>query len=179
MKMKKVNFLITAVIAIFALSSCGGGSTKDGNHESSEAKMVEMSLSEKGIPVTFSAPEGVEITDGLLNGVFDGVVLINYEVKKDNFIMDVLMEDADLVDDLSTYLEYAKGTDIDSDFVEFVKEEENGYIAKLESEDGDNYAFYYVLIKDNRAIEFTEGLNFSDYTLQEIETLYNAAKDAK
>lgn len=177
--MKKINLLIIIIIAIFALSSCGGSSNDNAtNNENSEITMSEMNLFEKGIPVTFLAPEEVEISDGLLNGEFDGIVLHNYEVKKGSFIMDVLMDDADVVDDIATYLEYAKEED-NEDFVEFVKEEENGYIAKLKSEDGDNYAFYYVLIKDNRAIEFSEGLNFSDYTLEQIETLYNTAKAAK
>lgn len=177
--MKKISYII-AVIAVFALASCGGGTDDKGNSNDADAKMVEVNLAEKGIPTTFMAPEGFEIVDGLINGEIDGISYYNYEVKKGDFIMDVQMEDADLQDDMATLLEYAKEIDTSNpDFVEFVKEEENGYIAKMKSVDGTTYSFYYALIKDNRAIEFSEGLNFNDFTMEQIETLYNAAKAAK
>jgi len=175
--MKKISLLFFVTIAIFALSSCGGGSNDEGK---SELKMTQVSLAEKGIPVEFMAPEGAEIKEGLVNGNFDGVAYLNYEVTIDDFIMDVQMEDIDLENDMATYLKFAKEIETTGDdFVEFVKEEEDGYIAKLKSEDGDNYAFCHILIKDKRAIEFSEGLKLSNYTLAQIETLYNAAKAAK
>ncbi len=162
--MKKVS-LFFAVIAMFAFASCGGGS--------------KINLADKGIPVTFSAPEGAEVKKGFANGDFDGVVYVNYEVKIGDSAMDILMEDIDITNDLATCLDFAKEIETTGDnFVKFIKEEENGYIAKLRTDDGDNYAFGYIIIKDKRAIEFSE-VNFEDYTLAEIKTLYNTAKSAK
>ena len=176
--MKKLGlFLLTAVIVSFAVS-CGGGSSSS---SLADMKLTELNLADKGIPVTLQAPEGAEIKDGMFMGEFGGIKMLDYEIVKDEFVMEVSMDDAEESRTAEEIVNDAKETaKTEEGFVEFVKEEPNGFIYKVKTDDYTDYKFHYVLMKDNRAIEFTEGLKlFSEFTQQDAETLYNIAKNAK
>ena len=169
MKSKKdvVSYTIILVVLII-VNSC------------STNNLTEIDLNNKGIPVTIIVPQGCEITEGIANEEEDEMSFLNYVIKKDNFILDVFMPEQDLQGDLSDYVRRA--TQLAKEevgFVEFVKTDEAGFIYKLKTEEGFGYNFSYTIIKNNRAIEFLAGLNFSDYTLTQIEKLYEAAKTAK
>ena len=175
--MKKLGlFLLTAVLAGFSVS-CGGGSSDS----LADMKMTEIDLTDKGIPVKFQAPEGAEIKDGMFMGEFGGVKMLDYEIVKDEFSIEVTMDDAEeprtIEEIVNDAKETAKG---DEGFDGFVKEEANGFIYKVKTDDYEDYKFHYVLMKDGKAIEFSEGLKlFSEFTQKDAETLYNIAKNAK
>ncbi len=176
--MKKLSlFLIIAVISGFSVS-CGGGSSSD---SLADMKMTEIDLTEKGIPVKFQAPEGAEIKEGMFNGEFGGVKMLDYEIVKDEFSLEVTMDDSEETRTLEEIVNDDKETaKSDEGFVEFVKEEPNGFIYKVKTDDYTDYKFTYVLMKNNKAIEFSEGLKlFSEFTQKDAETLYNIAKNAK
>ncbi len=176
--MKKLGlFLLTAVMAGFSVS-CGGGSSTD---SLSDMKLTELNLADKGIPVTIQAPEGAEIKDGMFMGEFGGIKMLDYEIVKDEFVMEVSMDDTDETRTLEEIVSDAKETaQSEEGFVKFVKEEPNGFIYKVKTDDYTDFKFHYVLLKDKRAIEFTEGLKlFTEFTQKDAETLYNIAKNAK
>ncbi len=141
----------------------------------------KINLSAQGIPIVFPGPETVEISEGFIHGEFDGYEFINYEIKKNKYLMNVLMEADEMTYDIELYLDLAKKTEKKEDnFINFIIEEKNGYIAKLKSIDGNfTYSFYCVMIKNNRVIEFTEGINFDNYSLEEIKILYDSARKAR
>ncbi len=175
--MKKLGlFLLTAVLAGFSVS-CGGGSSSS----LADMKLTELNLADKGIPVTIQAPEGAEIKDGMFMGEFGGIKMLDYEIVKDEFVLEVSMDDTEETRTAEEIIADAKETAQTEDgFVEFVKEEPNGFIYKVKTDDYEDYKFHYVLMKDNRAIEFTEGLKlFTEFSLKDAETLYNIAKNAK
>ncbi len=175
--MKKLGlFLLTAVLTVFSVS-CGGGSSSS----LADMKLTELNLADKGIPVTIQAPEGAEIKDGMFMGEFGGIKMLDYEIVKDEFVMEVSMDDAEETRTAEEIISDTKeAAQTEDGFVEFVKEEPNGFIYKIKTDDYEDYKFHYVLLKDKRAIEFTEGLKlFTEFTLKDAETLYNIAKNAK
>ena len=176
--MKKIGlFLLTAVLAGFSVS-CGGGSN---SNSLADMKLTELNLSDKGIPVTIQAPEGAEIKDGMFMGEFGGIKMMDYEIVKDEFVMEVSMDDAEETRTVEEIVNDAKETAQTEDgFVKFVKEEANGFIYQVKTDDYEDFKFHYVLIKDKKAIEFTEGLKlFTEFTQKDAEILYNIAKNAK
>ena len=169
-------FLLTAILAGFSVS-CGG----DSSSSLADMKLTELNLADKGIPVSLQAPEGAEIKDGMFLGEFGGIKMLDYEIVKDEFVLEVSMDDAEETRTVEEIVSDAKETAQTEDgFVEFVKEESNGFIYKVKTDDYEDYKFHYVLMKDKKAIEFTEGLKlFTEFTQKDAETLYNIAKNAK
>jgi hypothetical protein len=182
--MKKTT-LILSIITISALVACSNsGKTDESNNSSESAKvseMTEVNLSGKGIPVTLSVPAGSEVADGMGAFEMDGIKTLNYEIKKGQFLLSVSMTEEDIYEEASYYYEQAMSIAKESEgFAGVIKEEPNGFIYKITREDGDDYNFYYLLIKEKRAIEFEAGLSmFADFTQADVEKMYNSAKSAK
>lgn len=192
--MKYLNILF-AMFLVIALTSCGdkdkkGDTTKtaDGTENSTNineatetdaAEMVIMDLSEKSVPITINVPTGAEISEGMMNGDFGGVNLVNYEISKDGWILDISMMDETPYQEISEYIQDAKDLATETEgFKEITEEVENGFIYKLTNEDGDEYNLYYVIFKNDRAIEIEEGLKFSNFSLEEIKSMFAAAQTA-
>lgn len=191
--MKQLSLLMTLFVVLF-MASCGGGETTNEEEttteentanvsdatETAEIVMANIDLAEQMIPITLDVPEGAEVNEGMLNGDFGGIDLINYEIVKDGWILDVSMMDDTPYGTKEEYIQDAKDFAMETEgFVEIVEEDENGFIYKLENEDGDEYNLYYVIMKDDRAIEIEEGLKFTNFTLEEIQSMYKAAQSAK
>jgi hypothetical protein len=192
--MKKLAVIIS-IISVAFLFSCKNANDNNAetdenaanlneavSDESKDAELVlnTIDLSEKMIPITMDVPKGAEVSEGMLNGDFGGVNLINYEITKDGWILDISMMDEepygtieDYIADAKTFAEETEG------FVEYVKETSNGFIYKLNNEDGEEYNLYYAIEKDNRMIEIEEGLKFTNYSLDEIESMFAAAQSVK
>lgn len=165
---KSTKFLLISIFLISIFFSCN------------KSDKVSLSLTDKGIPVTITVPEDYEISDGIGNADFEGVQYMNFVVKKDKFILDIFMPKESPTGKLEDYLKRAKEqAKQENGFAEFVLEEKAGFIYKIKTSEGFDYNFNYTIIKENRAIEFVAGLNFSDYTLPEIKKIYEAAKTAK
>lgn len=191
--MKQLSLLMTLFVVLF-MASCGGGETTNEEEttteentanvsdatETAEIVMANIDLAEQMIPITLDVPEGAEVNEGMLNGDFGGIDLINYEIVKDGWILDISMMDDTPYGTKEEYIQDAKDFAMETEgFVEIVEEDENGFIYKLENEDGDEYNLYYVIMKDDRAIEIEEGLKFTNFTLEEIQSMYKAAQSAK
>ncbi len=181
----KNYFLGLIVFALAFLIACGGGETSENtdNNENveniDEKATAEYDLNSNGIPVVVTCPAGAEVKKGMGNAELDGIKTINYEVVKDDFKLDVTYTTGDEYakeDLLADAKELAKEED---GFVEFVSEEDLGFIYKLKTEDGDDYSFYYLLLKDAQPIEFGKGFSLSVFTLDQIKKLYEVAKSAK
>ncbi len=167
--MKRTLFMMGAAVGLVTLMS------------STNAVSSEVSLADKGIPVTVDAPEGAVIEEGVGNGFeMDGVITHCWEINKGEFSLEVSMDDEEMWQEKSEYLSDSKEfAEMDEDFVEFVVEEENGFICSYNYEGEIEYDFYFIMVKDNQAIEFAPGLGLSDYGLENIRSLYNTAKSAK
>ncbi len=176
MILRKFTFIFTAIISIGLINSCS-----DSENKETKIKTVELNLADKGIPVKINVPENYKIKDGMFMGEFAGVTMYNYEISKGDFAIDVIMDDSDEIRTAAELVSEAKETaKTEEGFQEFILEESNGYIYKVDFEDYEDYMFYYILIKDRRAIEFTEGLKlFSEYTEEDIRFAYDCAKSAK
>ncbi len=193
--MKKPTLLLTLAIAIsFALASCGGETTETTNNdetentsdtenstESEEASgPAEYDLSEKGIPVVVTAPAGAEITKGMLAGEIDGTMNYSWDIKKDNFGLEVSMWDTEDGYTIEEAVAEDKEINAEEEGFEIVSEEANGYIYKYTIEGDEDYSFYYVKEKNGRLIEFTTALNLMDeYTLEDVQAMWAAAVAAK
>ncbi|MCI5055848.1 MAG: hypothetical protein MRY83_07045 [Flavobacteriales bacterium] len=140
---------------------------------------AQVDLSSNGIPVKVDAPAGATISKGMLNGEFDGVKTYNYEVKKGQFILDVSMSDEDMWQDAEGYMNDAMDIADDEDGFELVSKESNGFIYKYSIDGDPDYNFYYLKIKNNRAIEFEAGLNMmAEFSLDDVKKMYSSAKGA-
>ncbi len=176
--MKKLGlFLFTAVLAVFS-ASCGNESSGD---SLADMKLTELNLADKGIPVTIKAPEGAEVKEGMFMGEFGGIKMLDYEIVKDEFVMEISMDDTEETRTIEEIVSDAKESAQEEEgFAEFIKEETNGFIYKVKTDEYEDYKFYYVMMKDGKAIEFGEGLKlFTEFSLKDAETLYNIAKNAK
>jgi len=187
-KLKMKNYLLSfVVIAMAFIVACGGSENTENTENNTEITAdntdesgpVEYDLNANEIPVVVIAPAGAEVSEGMGNAEMDGIRTINYEVVKDEFKLDVTYTTGaeynkeELLADAKQFAKDEEG------FVEFVSEEELGFIYKLKTEDGDDYSFYYLLLKDNQPIEFGKGFSLSEYSLDQIKELYEVAKAAK
>lgn len=138
-----------------------------------------ISIENFGIPVTVSVPEGAEVKKGMMGGEVDGVKLYNVEIKKGNFMLDVSMLDEESEETLAESIEsYKEIAAEDDDFSSFVAEEANGFIYEMVVDGEKSYGFDYILEKDDRHIEFTQGLSMEDFTMAEVKAMFAAAKSA-
>lgn len=194
--MKKLQFILMAsAFALFV--ACDSGEKQDDKDKKNDQKekiqdeeiqpdvensteMVPLDISEMGIPVTFDAPLGAEVNEGLgMAEMEDGTKQYNFEVSSDNFILDVTMFDENLEMSIEEFVADAKELAMEEEgFVGIISEETSGFVYQLDNEEGTDYSFYYVFVKDNKAIEFATGLNFSNYSLEEVTKLFEAAKTA-
>ncbi len=176
MILRKFTFIFAIIVLISVISSCN-----DSNSQKSDIRTVELDLSDKGIPVKIDVPENYKIKDGMFMGEFAGVKMYNYEISKGDFSIDVIMDDSDETRTVTELVTDAKETaETEKGFQEFILEEANGYIYKVDFDDYEDYMFYYLIIKGKRAIEFTEGLKlFTEYTEEDIRFAYECVKSAK
>lgn len=167
--MKKTLTLLGAAFAIVTLMSAGTDAFK------------EVDLTEKGIPVTVSAPEGAIIEEGVTHGMeFDGVTTYAWEVNAEGFSLEVAMDDEEMWQTKEEYLSDSREfVESDETFDGYELEEENGFICR-NNYDGDiDYDFYYIMVKDGKAIEFSAGLGLNEWSFATIRQLYYSAKAAK
>jgi len=167
--MKRITLIFGAVLSLIVLMSA------------MKSVAVNVDLSSKGIPVSVDAPAGSVIKGGVLNGmVMEGVTTFCWDINKGDFSLEVTMEDADLKQNRGDYVKFSKNVlEMDVSFVEFIESDENGFLAKMDFGGIIEYEFYHLVIKNNRAIEFSTGLSTSDYSRENIRNIYYAAKTAK
>ena len=175
---------LPAIIFAILLIGCSNSGTHEGNsNENITSEFGEgyanYDLSEYEIPVIVPAPIEARVSPGVGNGAFGGVKTINYEIVKDKFILDVnhIVGAKYTLEDLMTS-EKLFAEELDG-FGGFVTEEENGFIYKVKTEEGDDYGFYHVLFKDGQAVEFGVGFSYSSFTLEQVKLMYEVAKAAK
>lgn len=173
--MRKITFLLFAVALVM---SCG----QKGNDKKSEKatiNYIEMDLSEYDIPVKLTVPEGAKVNESIIMTMFSGFGLLVYEVKKDNFILEVTCAPNDSITSPEERMELAKNEVASEDgFDSFVEEEDFGYIYKSIKESDTDYNFYYVFRSGNSLIEFSNGMRFSNFSLDEVKEHYKAAQTA-
>lgn len=167
--MKKTTFILGAAFSVIALMSAAVNGFK------------EVSLEDKGIPVTVNAPEGAVIEEGVGHGMeLDGVVSYVWEINAEGFSLEAAMEDDEMWQDKADYLSDAREfVEMDEGFEGYEVEEENGFICRYNYDGDVEYDFYYILVKGDRAIEFTPGLGLDEYSFANIRQLYYTAKAAK
>jgi hypothetical protein len=179
--------MILMVFMLAIVVGCGGSASSDntGNDSttvsnSGSSTSQEYDLSSNGIPAIVPGPAGAEIVKGSGNFESNGLKTINYVVEKDAFKLEatytigVELSPKELMDDAKSSASGEKG------FVQIVTEEPKGFIYKLKNDEGEDYNFYYFLIKDGKSVEFEAGLNDEgNYTLEQVKTLFEAAKKAK
>ena len=167
--MRKSFLKFGAVLSVIALMS------------STQSTTGVIDLSEKGIPVSINAPDGAVINEGIGNGMeFEGVITHVWEINKGDFSLEVSMDDDEMWQEKEDYMQDTRDFfEMEEEFGGYVLEEPNGMIVKYNYEDGPAYDFYYILVKDNHAIEFSIGLETGNYSLENMRKLYQAAKEAK
>ncbi len=174
-------YILLLVVAVF--SYCGSGSSDDNGDGDIQSTFgedyTEYDLSEYEIPVLIAAPIGAKVAPGVGNGAFGGVKTINYEVVKDDFVLDVnhitgaKYSLEDLMTSEKLFAEELEG------FAGFVVEEENGFIYKVNTGEGEDFGFYYVIFKNEQPVEFGVGFSYSSFTLEQVKKMYEVAKAAR
>ncbi len=142
---------------------------------------TDVDLSSKGIPITVNSPDGAMISGGVLNGmVMEGVTTYCWDINKGDFSLEVSMEDEDLWQTRDEYVQFSKNVlEMDVSFVGYIESDKNGFLVKMNYGGIVEYEFYHLVIKNNRAIEFSTGLSATDYGLENIRNIYYAAKTAE
>lgn len=167
--MKKTALLFGAVLSLIVLVSA------------MKSVSVNVDLSSRGIPISVNSPDGSVIAGGVLNGmVMEGVTTHCWEINKGDFSLEVTMEDVDLKQTHKEYVQFSKNVlEMDQSFVGYVESDENGFLAKMNFGGIVEYEFYHLVVKNNRAIEFSTGISTSDYSVANIRDIYHVAKTAK
>lgn len=167
--MKRITVVFGAVLSLVVLISAMKISTS------------KVDLTSKGIPVTVDVPYGCVVESGILNGmVMDEVTTHCWDINNGDFSLEVTMDDEDLWQSPSEYVDYAANVlEMDESFMGYIETDENGFLAKMDFSGEVEYEFYHLVVKNNRAIEFSTGLATSDYSLENIRKIYRAAKTAK
>lgn len=179
--MSRYSLIIVLLMILFISCDSKDGAENDNNNIESSfgSNFIKYDLSEYEIPIVVDAPIGAEIEAGVGNGSFGGVRTINYEITKGDFVLDVnhivgaKYEKENLIGSERLFAEEITG------FESFVLEEENGFIYKVNTEEGVDYGFYYVTFKDGAPVEFGVGFSYSNFTLEQVQKMYAAAKAAK
>lgn len=182
MKTAKITFAMAAFAAGLLMTSCGGGAeSADGSASSSSesAAPVEFDLTEQGIPVIVTGPAGAEVKKGSMNADYEGIKTISWEISKDNFQLEVNMTDVDNEETVADLIASDKELSMEEDGFKIIMEDENGYAYSKDTEYGPDHGLYYVMLKDNRAIEFAHGFNMNEFSLEDITAMFEAAKAAK
>lgn len=163
-------FFSFIVISIIMFGAC----------KNTESNYTEIDLSNKGIPVSITAPADATLSEGIGQAEYEGVKYFNYVVKKKSFILDIQMADEEPVGNIDDYISRAKELAKNEDgFKDFIVEEDSGFIYRTKTDYGEDFNFNYIIFKENRAIEFSAGLNYENYTEKQIKMLYEKAKTAK
>jgi len=165
--MKKRILLMTATIVLTALSFGTQAQT-------------DVSLAEKGIPVTVSVPSGCVIEEGVGHGMeMEGVKSYVYELNSGIFSLEVSMDDEPMWAEFSEYMDMAKEFTEDESFVRYISSDDNGFLYEFSIEDETYYGFFYMIVKGDRLISFATGMESDDASLENIKEIYAAAKTAK
>lgn len=176
-----INFAITCLIVSLFITSCGGGEKS----KEEEKAVVEVSgpaiydLTSQGIPTSIEAPAGASVKDGMSGGEIDGVKTTSVLIDKDMFKLEVNMDSESSGRDLAGLMEFYKDLDSGDEGFEIVKEEANGYIYKSVTMGDTSYMVRYIKINANgEALEMESGFSIPDYTLEDAEKIFAAAKAA-
>ena len=167
--MRKITVIFGAVLSLVVLVSAMKSATK------------RVSLASKGIPISIEVPVGASITSGILNGMeMEGVKTLCWEINKDDFSLEVTMDEQVVNQSRKEYVQYSKNVlEMDQSFVGYIETDENGFFAKMNFGGEIEYEFYHVVFVDNHAIEFSTGIGTGDYSIANIGDIYVAAKSAK
>lgn len=169
---------VVVLLGVIFLMSCGQKSNQK-QTGTSKLAYAEINLSEYGIPVSVTVPEGPKVEESIAMSMFSGFGLVAYEIKKDNFVLEVTCMQSDSLNTPADRMKSEKEmiTD-DSEFDSFVEEGDKGFIYKKKSESGVDYNFFYVVKSGNSMVEFRNGMRFSNFSLDEVKEHYKAAQTA-
>ena len=179
----KRKLVTISVIASLFLASCGGGeSSADGSGagtEAAAATTASYDLTEKGIPTVIEGPSGANIGKGMSGGEIDGVKTTSLSLTVDKFKMEINMDSEPSGRTLPELIQFYKEISQDDEGFEVVKEDANGFIYKSTLDGAVNYQFHFIKMNESgSALEMTTAFSISDYTLEEVEKMYEAAKTA-
>ncbi|MFH2096254.1 MAG: hypothetical protein ABIJ16_11155 [Bacteroidota bacterium] len=177
--MKKLVYIGIMFLAV----SCGGNDKSGNNNDANEStggNTSSLDMSEYNIPVSLNVPEEAAVSKAAGVQEMNGVACYNFDIKTDDFRMNVSMMDAEPVEPLDAAIaSHKRMSSREKDF-SIISEETNGYVYKFSNSKGDNYNFVYILVKDAREIVFTAGPSRSkNWTLEQVNVMYAAAKSAK
>jgi hypothetical protein len=187
------NLLILFAISALILS-CGNAAKKvedklnEAVEEMDEAldeaadeltmEMEEIDMNDMGMPIVLNAPKGTEISEGLMHSTEGEFQYYDYELTFDKYVINVTMDPEGMYQSIEEMVEGAKDIYLDEES-ELVEEFDCGFIYKNMYDEDEDYSFYYVKEKDDMAIEFTTGLTFDFYSLEDVERMLEVAKNAK
>ncbi|HRW21700.1 MAG TPA: hypothetical protein P5509_06990 [Bacteroidales bacterium] len=141
-------------------------------------EMEEVDMNDMGMPIVLEVPKGTEISEGLLHSTEGDFQYYDYKLTFDKYVINVTMDPEGIFESMEEMVEDAKEVYLDEE-AEVVEEFEGGFIYKNMYDDEEDYSFYYVKEKDGMAIEFTTGLTFDFYSLEDIKRLLDIAKNAE
>lgn len=187
--MKRIQFLfIVLTLLIFVGCSTSTTTTTTGIDSTSKAANVpapespkgqEVDLAQYGIPVKLTVPEGAKVEKGLLDDDIEGSRLVDVDIAANHFLLNVMLFDEETDETPAEAIRASKQAEAeDENFKGFLVEEPNGYIVKTSIDGQMDYIFHYILEKDGRHIEFSQGIMADNFSEAEIRALYDAAKAA-
>ncbi|MDO5972351.1 hypothetical protein Q4Q35_21330 [Flavivirga aquimarina] len=186
--MQNLKKSIAFLIILTSLVSCGGKTKKENlseNKGSTETPVEEApaiasyDLTEKGIPTIIQAPSGAEIKKGMGGAEVDGVKTTSLLISNGKFKLEVNMDSEASGMSLEELVAYYKEVSEEDEGFEIVKEEANGFIYKTAIGGDVDYFVDYIKMNDKgESIEMNSGFSMSEYSLEEAEKIFEAAKTA-
>ncbi|MBX7241826.1 MAG: hypothetical protein K1X92_08760 [Bacteroidia bacterium] len=153
------------------LTACMG----DEKNEENSTQLVN--LAQYGVPVSLPLPAEINVRQSPVS-YEKGVIITDNNI---NMRVEALNTYADSSKDA----EYIKTHFLDdkkeeSDFRKVLLDEKQGFIYLTEDADlGNNYHFFFVMIKNNTQVEFTEGIPpKKNFSYEEITNMYSLSKKA-
>ncbi len=165
----KITHVFYPLLFIFILFACNSG--EDERVES----LTMTDLSRYGVPVSIPLPVRNNVTQSPIS--FEkGVVISGDKVNMRVEALQTYAESLKNAQELKKKIIAEKKEE--TDFVKLLIEDEQGFIYQTkDSELGNNFHFFYVIIKNNTQVEFTEGVPIDEnFTYEDIVNMYGLSK---
>ena len=139
----------------------------------SDIDLVEKDLLEYGLPITIQAPDSIVVK------TMDWLVQKDVTIKGPDWYNLQIFSSKAQTTKMEDALSVQRSTVEDGTyFDEFILEEQDGFIYQLKIDSLTNYDFRHVKIQGDNEYVFQAGM-MGNYTLEQIERLYEIAKLAK
>ncbi len=167
----KILSLFNFLILISLLAACAG----DEENEDNASNLTN--LAQFGVPVSLPLSKETNVRQSPVS-YEKGVVISDRNINMRVDALNAYADSSKNAEHIKVIFQEDKKDQ--PDFRKILLDEKQGFVYLTEDADlGNNYHFFFVMIKNNTQIEFTEGIPPDDnFSYEEIINMYNLSKKA-